>query len=95
MKASIYLLLMMIALMGLVGWSGHGQSPKATAATWEYKIVPVQNVTMGETVLRELGAQGWEFAAVQTNLAPRVRKAEADLRAGDFTDAYYFFKRAK
>jgi hypothetical protein len=63
MKDKFCLLLVLIALMCLVGWTGYGQGHSVPVReTWEYKEASLG--TNDEPMLNTLGAQGWELVAV-------------------------------
>ncbi|HXG65965.1 MAG TPA: hypothetical protein VNO70_12745 [Blastocatellia bacterium] len=79
LRISLLVLLVAIALTGAFRWTGHGQATPRPA--WEYKIV--YNVG-SEKRLDELGAQGWELAAIRTIVFQ-----------GSSTGGEYYFKRAR
>ena len=65
MKFKITLLIVVIALFGVIGWTVNAQkqdSFKVTKPTWEYKVEYDPN----ELKLNELGAQGWEIIGVRS-----------------------------
>lgn len=98
MKKRITWVSAVVVVLCLVGWTAHGQLQQgggATNRTWEYQVMPVQNVEMGQKVLREMGGRGWELAAVQPVHGVRISPAERDFRPGEEGGAFYFFKRLK
>jgi hypothetical protein len=89
MRTKIRLILVvMIALFGLVGWTGYGQRQpqRATQATWEYKVLYMPGIrNMSERMMNDLGAQGWELVTFQA-----INNEGGTIGAGN-----YFFKRAR
>ena len=85
-----------VVVLCLTVWTAYGQiQPGASQAknpVWEHKIVPIASMTAGEMMLKEMGAQGWELAAVQQNLVPRILPAQGNPQPAE---VFYFFKRAK
>lgn len=83
MKLSWFVVLMLLMIACLAGWTGYAQkqsaAPQQSAApprtVWEYKIVSESD----KLSLNDLGAQGWELVAVEMGGAQEV----------------YFFKRPK
>ncbi len=59
MKLKKYTLLVIvtIALLGLVGWSGYAQKKSSGRVAWEYKEV----ISLSEQQVNALGAEGWEM----------------------------------
>jgi hypothetical protein len=95
----------LVVLVLLLGW----RYQQANFTSWEYKIVPVNAMTAGEGLLKEMDAQGWELITVQAlrtqaDLAPRAEKIQAQTSTAQLTppsaasaksEALYFFRRAK
>src|SRR5687767_10568941 len=90
----------------LAGW----RYSQGRVSSWEYKIVPINDVEQGERSLKELDANGWEFIAVQSlrteaELVPTIRPVQIQtspfsqqtfpLTPSEKAEAYYFFRRAK
>ena len=67
MRLKPYLFLM-LALIVLGGWAGHGQKQSPSRTIWEYKIVNESE----KVSLNELGAQGWELVTVGMGGAEEV-----------------------
>ncbi|HKQ99360.1 MAG TPA: hypothetical protein VJT09_01730 [Pyrinomonadaceae bacterium] len=57
LKKSTLLLIVVIALLGLAGWSGYAQKKSPGTAVWEYK----EAVNVSEPQVNVLGVQGWEM----------------------------------
>jgi hypothetical protein len=68
LKPYLFLILAVIALIVLGGWSGHGQKQSPSRTIWEYKIVNESE----KVSLNELGAQGWELVTVGMGGAEEV-----------------------
>jgi hypothetical protein len=64
MKAKNLLMLVMVAVMLMAGWSVYAQKAKRAKTTWEYKRVQILH---DDALLRDLGAQGWELVAIENN----------------------------
>ena len=62
MNRKVALLITLVALLCLAGWTGYGQQSRQRDK-WEYKIAGHGTET-GEQELNELGAQGWELTSV-------------------------------
>ena len=60
-KVWLTIILLITTTALLVGW----RYPQSKANSWDYKIVPVDSVTQGEEVLKEMDGKGWELIAVQ------------------------------
>ena len=65
MKVKNLLVVAMVAVMLMVGWSVYAQKSKPAKNTWEYKRVQILGGQ--EKSLNELGAQGWELVAIDNN----------------------------
>jgi hypothetical protein len=63
MKNRLYLLLVVVALSCLAGWTGYAQGQRGgtTRQAWEYTVVSRCN---SSSELKESGAEGWELVAV-------------------------------
>ena len=61
-KTHLIVILIVLTLLGLVGWTASGQRRKVSQDMWEYRIVYTNDP---EKILNELGAQGWELVTVQ------------------------------
>ena len=68
MRRRIYLVLAVIVLLGLVGWTSYGQKQNQSRTTWEYISVNGNDYQRfkGDATLNELGTQGWELVSVAT-----------------------------
>ena len=68
MKKSIFLSLVIIALLCLAGWTSFGQKSVPSQVIYEYQVLsdPTETGSMDEGIkkLNELGAQGWELAGI-------------------------------
>jgi hypothetical protein len=84
------MLVAILALMCVVGWSVRAQS--SAKVTWEYKVVTsygtsTTNPPTNVAELNKAGAEGWELLTIRSGEFPAKN-------SGQFkTD--YFFKRAK
>ena len=78
MKAKNLLIVAMVALMLVTGWTVYAQKSRRAKAMWEYKRVQI--LAGQDSILTDLGAQGWELVAIDNN---------------ETTLAIYVFKRAK
>jgi len=81
MKKSIYLPMLIIALLCIVAWAGQAQRQQPMRVVWEYKFVVN---SLDEQRLNELGAQGWELV-----------QFDPGVRGGGSTNESYIFKRSK
>lgn len=84
--------LLLAAALAVGAASGRLRTGAQGKAAWEHKLVPVPSIDAAEQSLKEMEAQGWELAAVQPNLSPRLRPAQAP--AGG-PEAYYIYKRRR
>ena len=82
MKAKSSWFIGVLAALCLLGWNSHGQSPKPSRPTWEYKVV---GTYMGEAELNKLGSEGWELTLYETGERP----------GGATVGERYIFRRAK
>ena len=85
MKNSL-LLLCVIAVFALVGWTSYGQKQNPSKATWDY-MVKIDHSYAQNTDLRSLGLEGWELVAVTTNDRMVVNQLDVE--------THYYFKRQK
>ncbi len=89
-KKLMLVLVVILALVCLVGWSVGAQSP--AKVTWEYKVITnygpsITNPPTSVPELNKAGAEGWELVTIRSGEYPTQD-------SGQFkTD--YFFKRAK
>lgn len=58
MKRVVYLIIVAVVLLASIGATSHPQRP-----VWEYKL----EYKMNEKKANELGAQGWELAAIESS----------------------------
>ena len=79
MRSKLYISLVILALLCLVAWTGHGQR---TRQSWEYKVdlFPTDFARgdaagANERLINQRAAEGWELAAVG--------------------NTFYYFKRAR
>ena len=79
MKTRAHILLFIVTLLCLVGWTGHGQKKTPEQTRWEYKAVGLSTAYPDEKALNSLGSQGWELVGV------------SDVSGG----TYYLFKRGR
>ncbi len=81
MKLKRYWLLVLavMSLLCVVGWTAFAQRQNTSRTAWEYKIVTYTS----EEKFNELGAQGWELVTV------------SETRQGESGNLNYCFKRAK
>lgn len=86
MRSRVGLIIAVLGLCVLLGWTSYGQRQRPSLSRFEYKIVYVPGVhDMAEKTLNELGSQGWELVSFQQiNLEGRT------IGAGN-----YYFKRAR
>lgn len=67
MKKSLYLVLTVIVLLSVLGWTGYGQKRSTRRPSWEYLTVSTGEAKYRELAgLNELGTQGWELVSVGT-----------------------------
>ena len=59
---------------------------------WEYRVIPVSGHIIGEKILNDMGAQGWELVTTQSAMPSGAMPVQS---RSFFADGYYFFKRAK
>ena len=87
MKRKACLLLVIVAVFGLIGWTVSGQRQRPPAQIeWEYKIIYVPGVrSMSENALNELGSQGWEMVTFH-----QINREGGTVGAGNF-----YLKRLK
>lgn len=78
-RVYLHLILIVIGVFCLVGWTGYQQRRRPSA--WEYKFVEAVYDDRAEKELNNLGAQGWELVAVQP--------------IGESGRATYYLKRAR
>lgn len=85
MKKSIFLSLIVIALLCIAGWTSYGQRPIQSNVTYEYRVVDDPTDTGGTDEglqkLNQLGAGRWELVGVSNG-----RNADA---------AKLYFRRVK
>lgn len=63
MKTSA-LVVCIIALAALIGWTTYGQRQPSSRTTWEYRVKEDHSLFGQSTDLVALGAEGWELVAV-------------------------------
>jgi hypothetical protein len=81
MGQRIYLLLITLAALCLIGWTGYSQTKAGGRTTWEFTSVS------SEAEANKLGAQGWDLVTVGSNI---------DVRDGSGQSyAVFYLKRAK
>ena len=81
MKTKANLLLLVIALLCVIGWTTYGQRPGSNKQVWEYKSVGNKWTNFAQdATFNEMGAQGWDLATSVTD---------------SFGGTVYVFKRAK
>ncbi|HEX8847077.1 MAG TPA: hypothetical protein VF791_20710 [Pyrinomonadaceae bacterium] len=87
MKRSL-LILCLIALVSLIGWTSYGQKQKSSRTSWEYLVGLEGGGANNQINLRALGAEGWELTAITT---------EDEIINGDqhIPLKTYYFKRPK
>jgi len=73
MKAKSLIILTVVALACLIGWTGYAQRSRAATPSWEYRVMfdpAVASFTRdasfekGVNEMNALGAQGWELVGV-------------------------------
>lgn len=64
---------------------------------WEYKIVTSAEDTDDETMLNELGSEGWELISVQISEVTYVEENGEDEEGDEYVEevATYYLKRQK
>jgi hypothetical protein len=65
MKQQAYIVLVVIALLCAIGWTGHSQQKRESRTTWEFTTVYT------EQEANNLGAQGWDLVTVRSDLDVR------------------------
>lgn len=81
MRRRIHLLLITVAALCLVGWTGYSQKKGDARTAWEF------TAAYTEEEASRLGAQGWDLVTVRSDL---------DLRDGSGNSrAVFHLKRAK
>ncbi len=84
MKSKIHWLLVFVcvAVVCLVGWTGHSQN--SSRIKWEYEIIHSQNTTDAEAkeMLNRRGGEGWELIHYEPYASGTIR-------------GFYYFKRPK
>ena len=86
LKSKAYLVLIVVALLCVVGWTGYGQNQRSESRVWEYKHIHpfhpewVKDDSTGEATFNRLGAQGWELVGIE---------------ARENAVTSYYFKRAR
>lgn len=94
MKSKSYLLLIIgiLALSMLVGWTAFGQKQSSSRTVWEYKVVyRNSSLPLPTNVLDELGAEGWELVAVRDGHSININ----DGYGNSNNQEVHYFKRAK
>ena len=85
MRNKLALAFLIVGLLFVGAWSGHGQTKKAAGVAYEYLVLAdpteVSGLDNGIKKLNELGAEGWELAGVS--------------KSGSSGSARLYFKRAK
>jgi hypothetical protein len=74
-----FLIVTLVSLLCVIGWTVSAQKHSAKRVVWEYKI----ESSTSEEVFNQLGAQGWELVTV------------SETRQGESGNLNYCFKRAK
>ena len=64
---------------------------------WEYKIITSAEDTDDETMLNELGAEGWELISVQISEVTYAEENSENEEGDEYVEevATYYLKRAK
>ena len=81
MKQKAYLVLVMLAVLCTVGWTGYSQKKNEPGATWEF------TTAHNEEEANKLGAQGWDLVTVRSDI--HVREGSG------FSRPIYHLKRAR
>ena len=89
MKNKIALVIAVIALLGVVGWSSKAES--ASRDNWEYKLVTKHQYhdasPLSLNEFNDLGSEGWELVTVLTAEVVHVNQRHLKV-------SYYFKRRA-
>ena len=80
MKSKLLIAFLIVALLSIGAWNGHGQTDKAKDIAYEYQVIGDPTASYGPErglkMLNDLGSQGWELTgAVQhggIESAPRL-----------------------
>lgn len=64
---------------------------------WEYKIVTSSDETDDETLLNELGAEGWELVSVQVSEVSYVEETAEEEEGEEYVEEVvtYYLKKQK
>ena len=64
---------------------------------WEYKIVTSSDETDDETLLNELGAEGWELISVQVSEVSYVEESGDEEESDEYVEEVvtYYLKKQK
>ncbi len=85
MRSKLAIAFLIVGLLFVGAWSGHGQTEKVESVFYEYLVLPdpteSSDSNQGLKKLNELGAQGWELAGVT--------------KSGGYGSARLYFKRAR
>ena len=85
MKTSI-LVICLLALLCLVGWTTYGQKQNSKT-TWEYMVKADHSLGGQYTDLKALGAEGWELIAVTSRDQMVLNQIDIETK--------YYLKRQK
>ena len=85
MRNKLAIAFLIVGLLSIGAWNGHGQTEKAKNVSYEYLVLPdpTESAALDEGLkkLNDLGAQGWELAGVS--------------KSGGYGSARLYFKRVK
>jgi hypothetical protein len=69
-KNKFLLIITLISLLCLAGWTGHAAKYSPQPPVWEYKVL---EANWDEKQLNNLGTEGWELVAVDASRGDFVR----------------------
>jgi hypothetical protein len=78
MRSKLTVMLLVVALVSLIAWNGHGKTETPGSAMYEYQVIYDPTETNGQEEgvkkLNELGRQGWEIVGTSKagNSYPRL-----------------------
>jgi hypothetical protein len=70
MKNKLFLIIALISLLCLAGWTGHAAKPSPQPTVWQYKVLAN---SWDEKDFNNLGAEGWELVSIDGSRGDYVR----------------------